>query len=264
MSVYVSETDYYVSSETLSSLQSELRKLGEGVSRRVYDLGDRTVLKVCHSPNSFAGNNLSEWNSWQTVKDTEYASSFAECIAIAPDGRWMVQRAIDQTFDSLGYDRWREWWQEEGKEIEARFGISDLHPGNVGLDFNGNVVICDYAMNEERGNAESFCQCEECIPQSTPYSSPCGCGSCDCEDCKPEGCDCEELEGCNEKECEICAPIRNFVWIGARHYVLSVAVCSAHYVPRIAWSLRARNAQLERQGQGNLFGGFRIRSIDPD
>lgn len=259
MDVYVSETDYVVSSETIDSLQSQLRRLGRGVSRTVYDLGDGTVLKVCHNVDSFAGNNLSEWQTWQRVKGTEWEVHFSECVAVSDDGTWLIQRAIDSTFedDSAG---WSEWWDETGREISETLGIGDLHYGNVGTTVSGQVKVIDYAFSGhvdlswlKVSRSEDECRCTLCVP--------CTCNLCDCERCNPNGCACDPFEGCREETCNV-----DGCYSDAVANVLSVAVCEDHNVDRKAWDLAHRNMIREVLGQGNLFGQnvYVYRSYDPD
>lgn len=252
MECYVSESNYVVSSDTLHELRSELRRLGAGVSRTVYDLGDGTVLKVCHDQHSHAGNNLSEWEMWQKVQGTEWEIHFAECIAVSDDGSWLIQRAIDQTFES-DHVAWSEWYREIGADLSAELHLGDLHYGNVGTTVQGQVKIIDYAYDRflDMGwllsnRSDSDCDCDEC--------KPCYCNLCDCERCKPQGCDCDEFEGCNETECAQCYSL-------AVALVLSVPVCETHNVDRKAWDLNFRNYIREVRGQIPMFQPFHGKEV---
>lgn len=261
MTVYVSDSDIIVSDETLYSLQSQLRKLGQGVSRKVFDLGDGTVLKVCINPDSFAGNNLSEWQTWQRVKGTEWEEHFSECIAVSETGEWLIQRAIESPFEDVSHDQWSEWYRTIGKRIGAELGIGDLHPGNVGIDIYGNVKVIDYAYG---GNCDLDWLAEsECSSCKLP--TPCNCDDCDCEECNPEGCNCGTFDGCNWTECKVCQSNRinrnRFAVVQAKKWVLSLKVCSAHYVTRKAWSLGARNRFLEINGQERMFVRFNGKEV---
>lgn len=268
MDLYISETDYVVSSETIDSLQSQLTRLGAGISRTVYDLGDGTVLKIQKGGNEYAGGNLSEFAAWQAIKGTEWEIHFAECIAVSDDGSWLIQRAIDETF-AQRTDEWNIWWQEIGEEIGTTLGIGDLHYGNVGTTVQGDIKIIDYAWSgyidmgwlvsqASKAQTSEPCECSVC--------NPCECGDCECIRCYPEGCECEPLQGCHAQECEPCLQRewRNRKFVPAVAFVLSVAVCEGHNVKRAAWDLEQRNFEREHEGQGNLFRGFRIRSFDPD
>lgn len=211
MTVYVSDSDILVSDDSVWDLTETLTELGSGVSRTVYDLGDGTVLKVNRrNPwHASAGDNLTEWQAWQEIKDGPFASCFAECIAIADDGSWMIQAAVSYVFsDDDDYSGYSEWWREVGKEACLYHRIGDVHPGNAGVTENGNVLIVDYgwtggfmdagAMFGDCSSAEvsESCNCNEC--------KPCTCQDHECSDCFPEGDPCGSLEGCNWTYCDAC------------------------------------------------------------
>lgn len=252
MSVYVSESNVIVSDETVDSLRSQLKRLGAGVSRTVYDLGDGTVLKINHSDDGhFAGNNLSEWKNWQRIKGTEYEEHFAECIAVSEDGTWLIQRAIDRTLgDAAQYQEWSHWYNTVGKELSAEFGIGDLHYGNVGMTVQGNIVVIDYACTDENLDLSWLAKrngiCETCKSATLTPSPVHSCNELAC------------AYSCRWTFCDICNAIDKHGFRNAaqpkraEHYVLSIKVCNLHNVSRHAWSAGAHNRRLEENGQMKL------------
>lgn len=242
MTVYVSESNHIVSADSLYDLERSLPKLGQGVSRRVYDLGDGTVLKV-GTGSDFAGTNLSEAEQWRKVEGTQWEEHFAEVLAVADDGSWLIMRAVERTFVN---DRsaWSEWYREVGSELTHSLKVGDLHYGNVGVTVQGQIKVIDYAWSEGSMSMEwlieeeSSCNCSECKP-----ATPCSCDDCDCEECKPEGCDCEALKGCNVEHCKPCED-KGF-YVLAVQFAISVPVCESHKVKRACFSLRQRNWERE-------------------
>lgn len=253
MSVYVSETNHVVTDESAWDLRNSLPKLGSGVSRTVYDLGDGTVLKLQTGRFGGAGGNLEEWETWQRVKDSEFAHCFAECIAIGTDGAWMIQRAISEIFGFDQKSEWYEWWKTQGCEAAYFANVGDIHPNNCGYDRNGNVLIIDYAWSgfmDVSSVVMTDCSC--CYPERSETPEPCACGEHECSECFPSGDPCGPLEGCNERDCEQCGPgTRNYHTAIA--YVLSLACCARCYVSPIHWDLAVRNAKLEQGGQLHMF-----------
>ncbi len=66
------------------------RKIGSGMSREVFDtdLLIGCVVKVEERAGYF--QNVIEWETWQRVKETDYAKYFAKCFSISADGRILV------------------------------------------------------------------------------------------------------------------------------------------------------------------------------
>lgn len=67
------------------------KKLGSGIARTVYENNfDKTgvVVKIEDVTQSF--QNVIEWETWQRVKDTEFARWFAPCVGISPCGIVLV------------------------------------------------------------------------------------------------------------------------------------------------------------------------------
>lgn len=68
-------------------------KIGSGSRREVYEYAPdptRFVVKVECDEQSF--QNIKEWETWQSVKDTKYARWFAPCHTIGPNGIVLIQR----------------------------------------------------------------------------------------------------------------------------------------------------------------------------
>lgn len=66
--------------------------IGEGANRKVYaHAWDQTlVVKVESAAQSFS--NITEWQVWNAVKDTEHAKWFAPCLHISNNGEVLIQR----------------------------------------------------------------------------------------------------------------------------------------------------------------------------
>lgn len=67
-------------------------QIGFGMSRVVYDskLLPDSVVKVESGSGQF--QNIIEWETWERVKDTEYAKWFAPCEWISPTGSVLIQK----------------------------------------------------------------------------------------------------------------------------------------------------------------------------
>lgn len=114
----------------------------QGVSRKVYFLGDDAVLKVDMGP-SYAGGNHTELELWDRLDD-EDRPYFAAILAADPGGHWLVQERV------LIADEHEEDpndTPEELEDIACKYGVRDLHCGNWGRRLDGHPVLVDYAFN---------------------------------------------------------------------------------------------------------------------
>ena len=82
--------DLYVKNDFFRMLCGEL--LGTGSARSVYQsvLDDHLVFKFETKANSF--QNVIEWETWERIKETEFAKWFAPCVAISPCGSVLIMQ----------------------------------------------------------------------------------------------------------------------------------------------------------------------------
>lgn len=196
-------------------------ELGSGCTRTVYDLGDGTVLKVQRDNGpSFAGGNLTEYDAWQRVAETPDACYFAQVFGCSDSGAWLVAEYVENVGAAYGADRCTL------EDIGSRYGIRDLHNGNIGTRADGSPVIIDYAFNEAVNASSDPSSDRESHGISTCCANGTLCtrhhGPQDCEDVWCNRChgadpctdtDCDRChEGC-EPECDVCHPADdNMTW----------------------------------------------------
>lgn len=119
-------------------------RLGKGVAREGWDLGDGRVLKRAIPSDEawpFWGDprehNQREWQAWEHA-NAAMREWLAPALACAGDGSWLLVRKAEQ----VGKLRW-----QDVDRIEQAVGhvIRDLHDGNVGK-VDGKLVVTDYGM----------------------------------------------------------------------------------------------------------------------
>jgi hypothetical protein len=71
-------------------------QIGKGMSRDVYD--SKLLLDSVVKIEDYSGQfqNIIEWETWQRVKDTDYAKWFAPCEWISPNGSVLIQKKTQQ------------------------------------------------------------------------------------------------------------------------------------------------------------------------
>lgn len=213
MAVHVLAGSHIVSTDTIDDLKRSLPRLGSGVSRTAFDLGNGTVLKVGKA-NSFAGGNQTEVAAWEALCDNpEVAPLLGEITAYDSEGfAWVIMRKADGVLGDnytakVAFDQ-----NSNLKTILRAYGISDLHEGNIGYvedaseDCGFRFFAVDYAMS-------GYCT----DPFVSDAYSPSHCATC-CRGCsshsdKPrsDACctiggnhsqDCASLAGCNAVTCD--------------------------------------------------------------
>jgi hypothetical protein len=108
------------------------RKLGQGVSRYVFDLGD-SVLKLPHGVGE-RKHNLAEAKAWATAP-ADKRRWLAPVLACSPDGAWLVMAKAQR----VGHPDWADH-----AELQDELPIGDLHEANVGY-IGRQLVAIDYA-----------------------------------------------------------------------------------------------------------------------
>jgi hypothetical protein len=77
------------------------KPLGNGMSRQVFstEVLSGCVIKVEERAGFF--QNIIEWETWQRVKETDYAKHFAKCFNISPDGRLLIMERTEPVHRSM-------------------------------------------------------------------------------------------------------------------------------------------------------------------
>ncbi len=103
-------------------------RLGGGMSRDVYEFGPDFVIKFEYGNGFF--QNIMEWETWQEVKETEFAPWFAPCEKISGTGIVLIQRRT-KPLKANKYP----------KDMPAFLG--DFKHSNYGM-YKGHLVAHDY------------------------------------------------------------------------------------------------------------------------
>lgn len=263
-SVFVSESHGIVSDENVHELQQRLRFLGSGVYRQTYDLGTH-VLKIEKCSGDAGDANRTEIETWERVEGTDMERFFCPIVASAPDYSWLIMERCDIFADDAS--------SEEDSIVESvrtrceRFGIADLHPGNIGrLEESGRWVVTDYGMLDggvgRWSSSTHRCECDECV--RIAHRQDCsGCYDCHSEIRSEQGskhdahvcdfCTCDCFDCCAANVADYwCDGAPNNVCRGrAEQYVAlpngdAAALCKSHAVDIAPW-------QGAQQGQQMLF-----------
>lgn len=111
------------------------RKLGEGISREVYQcaINEELVIKIEGGTDAFF-QNVMEWEIWQEIEGTKYAKWLAPCKSISPNGMVLLQKYASDVLI---------------KELPKKLPkfLTDLTCGNFGR-YDGRIVCRDYGVSE--------------------------------------------------------------------------------------------------------------------
>lgn len=116
-------------------------RLGGGVSRDVYDLGDGYVIKIAKHAD-FSDYNTDEIDLYKRATGTKYEQYFAPIVAADSSGRWLVMEKADMSGErdiNLGRQI-----VDDLHEVIREYNLYDIHVGNVGI-IDGKSVLIDYA-----------------------------------------------------------------------------------------------------------------------
>lgn len=114
-------------------------KIGEGISRKVYEfrLDPSLVVKVEQKSGRF--QNIHEYQFWEDFQwENGIARWLAPCVAISPCGSVLIQKKVEPLRRS------------DLPKLLPIF-LTDLKITNFGL-YEGRVVACDYATILDRPN----------------------------------------------------------------------------------------------------------------
>lgn len=167
--------------------------LGSGVSRDVYALSDRLVLKVRNDNCPYEMHseaNRNEVALWEDLSEEEREQgTFAKIYAWSEDYEWLIMERISE----IGHG-WHDR-TEEDRDLMSRYGVGDMHDENYGARHDGTFAVIDYALNTEALDGDF---------------GHCSCFNCTCQRCWPDGCECETFDGCHYRshKCEVCSGYR--------------------------------------------------------
>lgn len=116
------------------------KKLGQGASRKCYDMGNGKVVKINHNTVRFGDQCAKEVRVWKNSdeKTRQYLAPILEW----GEG-WVIMEKAQDTAEHLvniafGY--------QIGREIMQATMIRDLHPANIGYFGCGVFKVLDYAL----------------------------------------------------------------------------------------------------------------------
>lgn len=134
MSAYVDFDEHFhtvLARDTASMILGPQR--GHGTHRAIFDHATDPGLIVKVETGSGDFNNVREWDAWQAVKDTDFATWFAPVVEISPAGLLLVmKRCTPATIESLP------------DKVPAFF--TDLKAENWGF-YEGRPVCLDYGLH---------------------------------------------------------------------------------------------------------------------
>lgn len=106
------------------------KRLGSGIGREVFEcfLDPTLVIKIEAGSASF--QNVMEWETWEEVKETDFAKWFAPCYAVSSTGSVLIQKKTTPIH-----------WKKLPPRMPAFLG--DFKQGNFGM-YKGHIVAHDY------------------------------------------------------------------------------------------------------------------------
>lgn len=104
--------------------------LGEGIHRKVFAHRLDPTLVIKAETGTFSHANMSEWDAWMAWGDAKEGRWLAPCVAISPQGRFLLQRRVQPVA------------VEDLPEKVPTF-LTDLKRSNFGR-YKGRIVCCDY------------------------------------------------------------------------------------------------------------------------
>lgn len=120
--------------------------LGRGISRSVYALSDRYVLKVERGQDSC---NLAEFIVYSKHKKT-MSDSLAEVVFISKDFKLLIMERLEVTVARChGVGDILKRYCDLKFDVSRKTGITDIHDSNVMVAQDGKIMkVIDYGFNE--------------------------------------------------------------------------------------------------------------------
>ncbi len=110
------------------------KKLGQGVSRRVFELAFNLDMVVKIETNSGSFQNVMEWETWKDVQNFgKWSRWFAPCVEISPCGMVLLQKRAKPLPEDFSIPKLPSF-------------LCDLKPSNFGL-IGRQVVAVDYGLS---------------------------------------------------------------------------------------------------------------------
>jgi len=140
--------------------------IGRGVSRVVYSLGDRYVLKYNRRYSAF-GSNKTEFDFFNSLyeKGEKISSYFAKPVYISHNEKFMIMEKMETTLSQFCHMNKLNYALVEEVEMKVKnikreirdsgLSVNDLHEKNIMLDKNGEIKIVDYASNSLATSSEN-------------------------------------------------------------------------------------------------------------
>lgn len=116
------------------------KKLGEGASRKCYDMGNGKVVKLNHNTIRFGDQCAKEVRRWNNA-DANKRQYLAPILAHG-NGWVIMEKAQGTAYELLRGD----FAYQIGRELSQATGFNDLHPANLGYFGCGVFKILDYAL----------------------------------------------------------------------------------------------------------------------
>lgn len=116
------------------------KKLGQGASRKVYDMGNNKVIKINYNVVQHGDQCKSEVKVWETASDK--VKPYLAAIVDFGDGWTIMEKAESVAADMFDY----ELGYKIGRDLRKVTNIGDLHPHNIGYFGAGQFKIIDYAL----------------------------------------------------------------------------------------------------------------------
>lgn len=120
----------------VTDIQCDLRIIGEGNNRIVYDLGNNKVLKVAkHSIASIYNRN--EYNLWKYLENKSKKLKINEIFEIDDNGYWYVAEKVqtgnnDAMDKALNFIEWLDYSDNAGYDKNGKLTIVDAEEVRIG------------------------------------------------------------------------------------------------------------------------------------
>ena len=161
------------------------KPIGRGASRLAfYSKRHKVVVKIMHDYCQFGNQNEKEFRLWESLdKDDRRFLPILDRMIVRGQDCLVMEKCypIDKLLPDLGWfdDSNRDDFEYVAEQLNIseehlndfldfvdRYGITDLHPANFGLNKNGDLVVIDAGLfyGHEEYDEEESCEgcCETC------------------------------------------------------------------------------------------------------
>jgi hypothetical protein len=109
-------------------------QIGRGGARVVFAAKDNPCVVNKKVHQRFVGPNVIEWIIWASMKKTQLAKLFGECLTISEAGRYLVMERLEDIAQS-------DW----SHTPVMPDWLNDLKPSNFGKNSSGVIKLRDYS-----------------------------------------------------------------------------------------------------------------------